>query len=479
MIDLAEEIFLDEKHVFERLNHVAAKLQAREISSVELTSKLLSRIETIDRIIGTYSDILWDRALADAAEADIRHGNGKRIGVLDGIPIAIKDLIDTTPATCQAGLPHLQAYVPKSDAAVVDRLRKAGAVVLGVTTTDTGAFGTSTRQTINPLSPDRIAGGSSGGSAAAVAAGMAFAAIGTDTGGSIRIPSACCSVCGFKPSWGRVSVDGIRPLAPSLDHVGPITRTVEDLETVQSVLDPVFRRITTQQSASLKIGVPRSYFSNASVDILNAMQGLVSRLQASNHQVVDVSLPCPTRVLEIHFVNALKEIAHYHRKHFGAEWRNYPEPAKAAVEIGSEYSEEEYQQSKTDRFKLKGEVEKVCEDVDVLLVPTMAMDAPHRDLKEVVIGDQTLSVLEATVLYTALFNQTGHPVVSMPGYGLQDGRAISIQVVGKMNSDENVIQCAKILESNFASPVHYREVVDANLEPARVIRQIFDREEKT
>jgi Asp-tRNA(Asn)/Glu-tRNA(Gln) amidotransferase A subunit family amidase len=190
-------------------------------------------------------------------------------------------------------------------------------------------------------------------------------------------------------------------------------------------------------------------------------------------------LPCPTRVLEIHFVNALKEIAHYHRKHFGAEWRNYPEPAKAAVEIGSEYSEEEYQQSKTDRFKLKGEVEKVCEDVDVLLVPTMAMDAPHRDLKEVVIGDQTLSVLEATVLYTALFNQTGHPVVSMPGYGLQDGRAISIQVVGKMNSDENVIQCAKILESNFASPVHYREVVDANLEPARVIRQIFDREEKT
>ena len=226
--------------IFETLSSISAKLGTGEIDSLGLTKSVLVDIDALNPRIGCYTDLLHDSAMKEAAASDERRSNGQVKGPLDGVPIAIKDLIDTTPARCSAGLEHLKNYRPATDATVVRRLREAGAVILGVTASDPGAFSTATPQVINPLAPERTAGGSSGGSGAAVASSLAFGAIGTDTGGSVRIPAACCSICGFKPTWGRVDATGVRPLAPSLDHIGTLARSVTDLQILQSIIDPSF-----------------------------------------------------------------------------------------------------------------------------------------------------------------------------------------------------------------------------------------------
>jgi aspartyl-tRNA(Asn)/glutamyl-tRNA(Gln) amidotransferase subunit A len=456
--------------LFATLVSAAEALRARRVSAPELLRDVLDRIARDDRFIRAYSDLMPEVAGAEAKAAELRFARGEPLGPLDGVPVAIKDLIDTTPAICRAGLPQLAEYRPGHDADVVAQLRRAGAVIIGVLETDAGAFGTRTPQVINPIAPDLIAGGSSGGPGAAVCVGFAYGAIGTDTGGSIRIPAACCSVAGLKPTWGRVSARGVRPLAQSCDHVGPLARCVADLQAIQAVLDPAQE---TAPAPSLRIGIALDYFADADQLVLQAMTHVISALKDARHHVIDLRMPAPDDVMDSHMVTVTREAARYHIEHFPGLWQAHPDIARDGIEIGRTFSDEDYARAQAKRRRIAELVEGLFETVDILILPTLPMDAPARAADTVSLRGQRMPVLDATIRYTALFNHTGHPVVSIPAFGLADGRALSVQIVGSRHSDQRLLAMARHLEDIFAVTVNYEDLARAAQMDVRRLRRHY------
>lgn len=457
--------------LFPTLVAAAAALRAKRVSAPELLRDVLDRIDRDDRFIHAYSDLIPATAEAEAKAAGLRHARGEFLGPLDGVPIAVKDLIDTTPAICRAGLPHLADYHPREDADVVAVLRRAGAVIVGVLETDAGAFGTRTPQVINPIAPDRIAGGSSGGAGAAVCAGLAYGAIGTDTGGSIRIPASCCSVAGFKPSWGRVSAKGVRPLARSCDHVGPLARSAADLQAIQSVLDP--REQEPVSAGPLRIGFSPEYFVDAAPLVTEAMARVTSALTVAGHGLRETRVPMPDDIMHAHMVTVSREAAAYHTQHFPDLWRAHPDIARDGIELGRSFSDEDYALAQVRRRRIADVVDGLFETLDVLILPSLPVDAPERAAQTVSLRGCELPVLEATIRYTALFNHTGHPVVSLPAFPLPDGRALSVQIVGARHCDQRLLAMARQLEDIFAVSVDYDGLARAARMSVRRLRRRY------
>lgn len=444
--------------LFQTIGELSAQLNTGERTAIEVCNSFLAAIRSTR--VGAFSDLLGETAAQEAEASDARRREGQALGPLDGIPVAIKDLIDTHPAICKAGLTHLSDHRPPTDAAVVQRLRKAGAVIIGVTETDPGAFSTETPQVVNPLAPDRTAGGSSGGSAAAIAAGLVPCAIGTDTGGSIRIPAACCSIYGFKPTWGRVDATGVRPLAHSLDHVGPLARNVADLRILQRIIEGAGSEpLDDTASPQLRLGLCEAYFEDADPAIKDAMRSAISLLGASGAAFEKTSLPLPDEILPFHMVNLPREAAIYHQSFFPDEWPSYPDIARATVELGNTISLEAYERAQESRRRCRLAVNAEVDRVDAIVVPTMPIDAPLKRARLFDLGGRTLSKLEATIRYTALFNQTGHPVVSMPAVLLPDGRALSIQLVGSHGEDEKLLTIAQKIETILSINVNYAAII--------------------
>lgn len=439
---------------FEPIGTVAGHLADGSISATELCEHLLAKVDELDKSLGGFSQVLHETARVEAKASDTRRKAGQVLSPLDGIPIAVKDLIDTRPAVCRAGLDHLSDYIPTKDSTVVAALRRAGAVIIGVTETDPGAFSTDTPRSINPMDPSRTVGGSSGGSAAAVAAGLAFAAIGTDSGGSIRIPAACCSIFGFKPTWGRVDATGVRPLAPSLDHVGPLARSVADLVLIQEVLDPKLG-VVASQHGPWTLGTCFNYFADATPGVQASVQATIDKLRSHGAAWHEVELPAPGEVLAFHMINLPKEAADYHTRSFPEAWPDYPEVARATVEAGQRTSVTEYTLSEKRRAAALASVERALDQVEAIILPTMPVDAPPRGMRQISLGQDLVTKLEATIRYTALFNQTGHPVVALPATMLPDGRALGIQLVGKRNEDAKLLALARDIERILSVHVDY------------------------
>lgn len=449
---------------FETLAAMAAKLVRGEGRASDLCAHMLDRIARLNPVINAFSDVTAQTAMAEAAASDRRRDDGTALGPLDGMPIAIKDLIDTTPAICKAGLAHRATNRPQKDAPLVQRLRAAGAVILGVTETDPGAFSTDTPQVRNPLDALRSVGGSSGGSGASVAAGMAFGAIGTDTGGSIRIPAACCSIYGFKPTWGRVDAKGVMPLAPSLDHVGSLARSIEDLQILQSILDPKLALVAeVSQNKQITLGVGHEYFADAQLEIQQAMAQVTAALEAGQVKLRNVSLPDPDKVMEFHMVNLPKEAADYHVRTYPQHWPSYPDLARSTVEKGQDITSVDYDNTVRLRVEARAYVDQALEDVDAILVPVMPIDAPLRDVATFDLGAKTVTKLEATIRYTALFNQTGHPVVSMPAVTLSDGRSVNVQLVGRQDNDGDLLALAQRLQQVFSVEIEYASIMETQV----------------
>jgi aspartyl-tRNA(Asn)/glutamyl-tRNA(Gln) amidotransferase subunit A len=443
-----------------------------ELSALQLCSDMIDHVSSQNPRIKAYSDVIFDSAMREAEKSDHRRVTGSLLSPLDGVPIAVKDLIDTTPARCKAGLTHLSEYRPRTDARVVRSLREAGAVIVGVTETDNGAFGTRTESVINPIAPDRIVGGSSGGSGAAVAAGMAYAALGTDTGGSIRIPAACCSIAGFKPTWDRIGMAGVRPLARSLDHVGPLARSVTDLKVMQSIIDAADANpADSVLPPMLRFGFSDAYSIDADANIQAAMGMLKDLLNAMRQTTCRVVLPSPDQVMSFHMVNLPREAAAYHQSNFPYEWGTYAEIARSTIEMGLSLPRERHSWAERERDAARSVVDQNFEFVDVIVVPVLPMDVPLRNAERITLAEGSFSVLEATVRYTALFNQTGHPVVSLPIQMLPDGRALSAQLVGPRNSDRLLLDVAQRLEEMLALRIDYASLGSLR-QPQRTLLQI-------
>jgi Asp-tRNA(Asn)/Glu-tRNA(Gln) amidotransferase A subunit family amidase len=423
---------------------------ARRVSALQLCEEALADVAADNERIGALTCILQASALLEAGHVDRCVREGTAPGALAGVPFVVKDNIDTVPAICSAGLPSLAEHRPIDDAPVVTRLREQGAVIIGVAATDSGAFGVVSPQVLNPLHPDRIAGGSSGGCAAAVASGWCKAAIGTDTGGSIRIPAACCEVAGFKPSYGRVATDGVRPLSRSADHVGPLAANVADLRAVMQVIDPHHHRASSAIRGRVPhIGFAQSFYADAAAEVRHAAAAAMNRCEALGWEVRSVEIPPPEDVLPFHLVLSLAEAACVYLDG-EAPVETLPLPAFDGVRRGSAYMAYEYVRAGARRRDLIERIELVFQAVDFLMLPTVPVSVPTREFAAADRASSGTGLLETLIRYTAAFNQTGHPAVSLPGHARSTGPACSLQIIGPMHSDATLLHWAEVFERGVA-----------------------------
>ncbi len=414
-----------------------------QASPLEILNTALERIGARNAEIGALTDVLRHTATREANQAQAI----PTVGGLAGIPIAIKDNIDTAPALCSAGLPFLSTYHPAQDAAVVRRLREAGAVIVGVAATDAGAFGVTTPGVANPSFATKIAGGSSGGAAAAVTAGFCMAAVGTDTGGSIRIPAACCGIVGFKPTYGRVPIQGVRPLARSIDHVGLLARSVADVSAVMPVIDPNFSALPAgHDDRPARIGIPRAYFFDASIAVESMIDAVALRMREMGFEVRNVEIPCPNEIIPCHLAISLTEAALLHDGDGPHDLDAYPEVAREAILRGRSYSEGERIHALDRKHDFVERINAAFSEIDFLLLPTLPMEVPDRNDRRVPLAGTSYSLLEALIRYTAAFNQSGHPVVAMPWTCWDLGTAGSFQLVARRNSDKQLLTIAEQVE---------------------------------
>ena len=438
------------------LTAAAAALKRGELSSVEITDQALDRIERLNPRLCALSHVTADSARREARRADLRRARGVATGPLSGIPVAIKDIIDTTPAVCSSGLDFLSDYRPEADAKVVRQLRRAGAVIVGVSASDPGAFGVRTSAVTHPQAPDRTVGGSSGGSGAVLAADFAFAALGSDTGGSIRIPAACCVVAGLKPTRGRVSLQGVRPLVWSLDHVGPMTRSVRDLASVQPILDPRYRRSASiEHGRPVRVGHAPGYYRDADPAIQTGFRSALAACRELGAEIVEVGLPDPDDVIEIHGIIFCAESAAYHRSAFPDRRDDYPPLVRRFLGYADEHTGADYVTAMRRRDEMTRGVEVLFDGIDILMMPTLPVLAPRRDTETLALAGREHEFTLAMVRYTCLFDHTGHPVVAMPVDVVAPGVAASVQVIAPLKRDDSAVAFAKRLENVMRLHIDY------------------------
>jgi Asp-tRNA(Asn)/Glu-tRNA(Gln) amidotransferase A subunit family amidase len=434
----------------------ARALATGEVSARALLEATLARIASLNPRLHALRTVLTESAWREAERVDRRRTAGLPAGALAGLPVAVKEIIDTVPAACSAGLPFLADYRPERDAVVVRRLRRAGAHVVGQSVTDPGAFGVRTAEVTHPQAPERTVGGSSGGSAAALAAGLALAALGSDTGGSIRIPSACCATAGLKPTRGCVPLEGVRPLVWSLDHVGPMTRRVADLAAVQKVLDPGFARMASAPPERVVIGHDPRYAADADPEVAAGLEAARAACRRLGWQLREVVLPPPDDALAVHAVIFCSEAAAYHFAAFPEHRNDYPETARRLLGLAETQTGFQYVQAMRRRADMTAAVDLLFREVDAVLVPTLPVLAPARDVPEVEIAGRARDFTLALVRYTCLFDHTGHPVVAMPASVVGPGVATSVQVVGARGRDAALLTLAARLETALGLDVDYR-----------------------
>jgi aspartyl-tRNA(Asn)/glutamyl-tRNA(Gln) amidotransferase subunit A len=415
------------------ISEVAPLVRTGTISPVDLVEGCLAAVEARPAV-NAFITVLRERALDEAARAQAEIRAGRYRGPLHGIPIAIKDLIDVagTRTTSGSAVPSTEM---SADAPVVQRLRDAGAVLIGKTNLHEFAFGTTSEESAygavrNPLDESRSAGGSSGGSAAALAAGMAFGALGTDTGGSVRIPSAACGTVGLKPSAGEISCDGVVPLSGTLDHVGPMARSVADVTLMQAVLAQAATAGSSGSIDSLVFGIPRPYFCDLlDADTSDALARTADALVAAGHQVIDVEIDRAEWTPHVYLHIVLSEAAWFHAPALEQHASGYSPGVRIRLEMGGYVLAEDYVRAMRLRELLRQHVDRALERCDALLLPTLPMAAPPLGATTVAIGDRAEPVRSAMLRLTQLFNVTGHPALAMPAGLGRDGLPRSIQLV--------------------------------------------------
>jgi aspartyl-tRNA(Asn)/glutamyl-tRNA(Gln) amidotransferase subunit A len=446
------------------ISELAQRLRRREVSPVEITQECLGHIERLNPALNAFITVMADSALVDArrAEAEILRGGWR--GPLHGVPVALKDLIDTAGVRTTAASALNKDRVPNEDAEVVRRLRQAGAVIVGKNNLHEFAYGGSSLVSYfgdvhNPWDVGRIAGGSSGGSAAAVVAGLACAAIGTDTAGSIREPAALCGCVGLKPTYGRVSSRGVIPLSRSLDHVGPLAATVEDAAIVlQAIAGYDAADITTadvpvadyvsamlESVKALRVGVPRGYFfDDLDAEVASAMEHALRGISTLVEEVKEVQLDVPTdRTLQ-----AAESYA-YHAENVAKTPESYQAETVRRILSGNKASAAEYIQRRCELEEARRRIRAVFGDVDVLVTPTMPMPAPAiADLKA---DPEALRPAELKLLRnTRPFNVWGLPAISVPCGFTQSGLPIGLQIAGPHWRENLVLQLAHAYEQATA-----------------------------
>jgi len=440
------------------LVEAAGLIERRELSPVDLTRACLERIAASDADLRAFITVTADRAMEDAARAEQEIAAGRYRGSLHGIPVSIKDLVDVagTPTTSGSAVPPRR---PDHDAPVAANLRRAGAVIVGKTNLHEFAFGTTSDETAfgvvrNPLDRTRSPGGSSGGAAVSIVEGMCYAAVGTDTGGSIRIPSAACGIVGLKPDLAELSTEDVVGLSTTLDHVGPMARTVSDTAlTYYAMLDGDARadRLAAAGSHALWLGVPGPYFfDKLDPGVRHLFGDARAALERAGHSVSDVSIQHAELTADVYLHIVLPEASWYHaallERHAGA----YSPGVRLRLEMGRYILAEDYLRAMHARTALRRAVDRALEGLDALLLPALAIPAPPIGAASVQV-DATQEPVRAIMLrLTQLFNVTGHPAIALPCGRGSDGLPRGLQLVGHRGGTERLLAVASAVERELA-----------------------------
>ena len=428
------------------LDEVARRLKARKVSSVEATTAILDRIDKLDPRLKSYATVTRDRALADARARDAETAAGKSLGPLHGVPIAVKDLCNTAGVPTAGGMAIHKNNVPVKDATVVARLKQAGAVILGKLQMTEGAFGAhhpSIPAPLNPWNETYWTGSSSSGSGAATAAGLCFGSLGSDTGGSIRFPSTMNGLSGLKPTWGRVGRAGVFPLADSLDHVGPMTRSALDAAIMLGVIagadsdDPTAVPLPVPDYAGSigagakgkRIGLSTN-MSDLDDDSRAALDGAVRALRAAGAEIVDVALPGDFNNGSRDWVALCAiETALAHEATYPSRAAEYGPVLAGLIEMGRRLSGLEIARLQVRRAALTGGLNRLLAGLDLLLMPVMGRAVWSLDT--LAAGGRDPESVAARLRYTAPFDMSGHPTLTLPGGMSRDGVPTGFQIVGR------------------------------------------------
>jgi aspartyl-tRNA(Asn)/glutamyl-tRNA(Gln) amidotransferase subunit A len=430
---------------------LAQAFQERRLSPVEVVGELLQRIAAAEKDLGAFITVLPERALEAAARAEVEMMAGRYRGPLHGVPLGLKDLIYTEGVRTTMGSAFFKDYVPGHSATVALKLEEAGAVLVGKTNTHEFAYGpTGDRSyfgpTRNPYDTGRISGGSSGGSAAAVAANLLYGSLGSDTAGSVRIPSALCGVVGMKPTFGRVSKHGVFPLSWTLDHVGPITRTVEDNAILLSALaghdpeDPYsanepaedFARDLGRGVRGTKVGIPKDYyFEHVEDEVGERVRGAVEVFRALGVEVREVGIPHLPETLKAQRYILAADAYAIHEERLKSAPEKFDEEVRERLLEGERLKAYRYASAQQRKHGAKSEFEQALGEVDALLTPTLPIAATLVDQREVNIGDHEEPVRSAVTRLTGPANLNGFPSLSVPCGFTASGLPVGMQLIGR------------------------------------------------
>lgn len=462
---------IDNDLAFASIDEVGKLFRKRKLSPVELTKLILARIEHLNPKLNAYITVTGELALAHAkkAEAELfaprgRKGHRDR-GLLHGIPISLKDNIHTQGIRTTAGSKILSDFIPKEDAGVVKLLRHAGAVLLGKTNMHEFAYGVTSNNphygpVRNPWDLERIPGGSSGGSAAAVAAGLCYGSIGTDTGGSIRIPASLCGVVGLKPTWGRISCERVVPLSPALDCTGPLARTVRDAAILTSAIyfrvgrEPDLSKPATLRANPRKIclGIPRQLFFDAlSTEVRKAFDSALRDLCKAGMTTADISIPLLDEAEDAgnHIAWVEATLFHSQQGYFPARASDYGEDVRSRLELGTKVSALDYLRALEVQKQLVVQLHMALaeSDADAIIAPTTPIVAPLIKEETTRIGAHEYPTRALLLRLNRPANLAGVPAISLPCGFTPSGLPIGLQIIGGVSSEAVLLRIAHAFES--------------------------------
>jgi aspartyl-tRNA(Asn)/glutamyl-tRNA(Gln) amidotransferase subunit A len=441
----------------------AKAIAAKSLSSLELTEHMLKRIALLDPHLRAYVEVLAESARAAATVADTEIRSGRYRGPLHGIPIAIKALYDVKGVRTTSCSRVRADYIAETDSTVVQKLKEAGAIILGIVTTYEFAFGFDSPPTRNAWNIDHIPSGSSGGSAAAVAAGLCFAGTGTDTGGSIRAPAAANGIAGIKPSYGRVSKAGVAVLSWSLDHPGPIAKTISDLAILLRIMSgsdpkdphtkdlavPDYTKAIGGDIHGIRVGLPTNYFfDDIQTAVADAVTDAVRRLEKLGAMIVPIAIPGVDGIVDAWLPIAMAEAAAYHQHSFRTKTDLYGDEVRRLLEAGELTLATTYINALRVRFAWKSELKEAMRDVDVIVAPTLPNTAMRVGETVSKIGSKEETVFAVSARFCAPFNMAGLPAASIPCGFAPNGLPIGLQIVGKPFDEETVLKVGHAFESD-------------------------------
>ncbi len=439
----------------------ASRLARGALRSERLTEECLGKIASLNPRLNAFITVTADEALTDARRADLELAAGRSRGALHGIPLSLKDLID------QAGLPTTAAsrvraeHLAARDATVTARLREAGAVFVGKTNLHEFAFGTTNEDSAwgpvrHPQDETRLPGGSSGGSAVAVATGMSLGSVGTDTGGSIRIPAAACGVVGLKPEWNELPARGVVPLSRQLDHIGPIASSVTDAwllyEAMHGRPRAADERLEAAPLSSLRFGFASDYFfEQIDEDVARVVLEAVDQLRRAGARVIEVSIAHARDIAPIYLHLVLADAAAYHATALDRRPDDYTPNVRLRLEVGRYVLGEDYARARRGRAVLGRAVERALEGVDAIVLPSLAIPAPTIGEASVAVEGGREPVRNIMLRCTQLFNLTRHPAISIPCGSTPAGLPVGLQLAGPRGGTAALLRFAHAVERLLGS----------------------------